>query len=116
MFEAIFEPIILGLKADEHAGRLSMTSDNDLLCLCLTQITRQVILDFRERNFSHSTFPNWASHDSASDFSTPPPERGRSTALHRLRSNAVGWGSTCGLAWGDPRPALRADLPLSGGG
>ena len=69
-FEAVFEPVFLGLKADQYAGRFAMARDDDLLGLGLTKIVRQIVLNFREWNFPHSGLPNCASHASASDFAT----------------------------------------------
>src|SRR5712671_5679315 len=70
LFETIFEPVLLGLKADQYARRFAMAGDNDLFFLRLAKIARQIVLDFGERNFPHSGFPNCASHDQASDFAT----------------------------------------------
>ena len=70
IFETVFAPILFRLEADEHAGRLAMARDDDLLPLCFSKKSRQIVFDFGERDFSHSGFPNRASHDSASDLAT----------------------------------------------
>src|SRR5689334_5708508 len=62
MLKAIFEPILLGRKTDQHARRFAMARDNDLLCLRFVKIARQVGLNFRDRNFLHFGVPNRGSH------------------------------------------------------
>src|SRR6266478_6023894 len=71
--EPIVEPIVFRFETDQHAGRFAMSGDDDLLCPGFPEITREVILDLGEWNFSHGRlrrFPSCASHDSASDFTT----------------------------------------------
>jgi hypothetical protein len=45
MFEAVLEPVILRLEADQHAGGLAVARDNDLLRLSFSKKARQIILD-----------------------------------------------------------------------
>ena len=47
ILQPVVEPIVLRLKTDQHAGRLSMTCDDDLALRRLTQIARQVVFDSR---------------------------------------------------------------------
>jgi hypothetical protein len=70
MFETVLEPVFLGSEADQHACRLAMTRDDDLLRLCFSKKARQIILDLGQGDFLHSGFPNCASHKSASDLRT----------------------------------------------
>ena len=43
VLQAILEPVVLGLEADQHAGRLSVPGDEDLLGLGQAQEARQDI-------------------------------------------------------------------------
>src|SRR5262249_3399891 len=70
VLEPIFEPIILRLKADQHAGRFAVASDDDVLLLRFAQEAGQIVFDLGQWTLFPSRLPNCASHDSASDFST----------------------------------------------
>ncbi len=84
MFQTIFEPIVFGSESDQHASRLAITRDDDLLPLSLAKIARQIVLDFGERNFLYSGFPNCASRKSASDLATIA-KAGRVTVVGIIR-------------------------------
>jgi hypothetical protein len=45
MFEAVLEPVLFRLEADQHARRLPMARNNDLLRLSFSKKARQIILD-----------------------------------------------------------------------
>src|SRR5260221_7718339 len=45
VFEAVLEPVLFRLEADQHAGGLTMARDNDLLRLSFSKKARQIILD-----------------------------------------------------------------------
>ena len=62
MFQTIFEPFLFGFKSDQHASRFAVTRDDDLMRLRLAKIAGQIVLEFGERDFLHSGFPNCASH------------------------------------------------------
>src|SRR6266480_7749074 len=70
MLETVFEPVFFRFKTDQHARRLAVAGDDDLLRLCLSKEPRQIVLDFGQWNFLHSRSANCASHDSASDLAT----------------------------------------------
>jgi hypothetical protein len=61
MLQAVSEPFLFGCESDQHAGRLAVTGDDDFLCSSLAKIARQIVLDFGERIFLRSGFPNCAS-------------------------------------------------------
>jgi hypothetical protein len=70
ILETVFKPVLLRLKADQHARRFAVARNNDLLRLCLSKKLRPVVLDLGKWNFFHSGLANCASHDSASDLAT----------------------------------------------
>src|SRR5207245_11144806 len=70
IFKTVFEPVLFRLEADQHARRLAVTRNDDLLRLGLPEKARQVVLDFGQRDFLHSGSANCASHASASDLGT----------------------------------------------
>src|SRR5690348_5628411 len=70
VFEPVVEPVVLGFEADQHAGRLTVTRDDDLLFFGLAQKMREIVFDLGQRDFLHSGLPNRVSHVSASDFAT----------------------------------------------
>ena len=51
--KTILEPIVFGAKADQHPGRLTVPGNHDVLGLGETQVLREIILHFRERNRLH---------------------------------------------------------------
>ena len=53
MLQAIVEPIVLGFESDQHAGRLSMPGDQDLLGFCQAQESRQIVLDLSQRYLAY---------------------------------------------------------------
>src|SRR5271157_2586631 len=70
VFKPIFEPVILRLKPDQNPGGLAVARDNDLALRRFAQQMRQVVLDFRQRDFPYAGLPNRASHAAASDLLT----------------------------------------------
>jgi hypothetical protein len=70
VLQSIFKLIFFRFKTDQHSGWLAVARDHDLLRFGLAEIPRQIVLDFGERNFFHSGFPNCASHESASSLVT----------------------------------------------
>src|SRR5712692_3082391 len=68
MLETVFEPVFFRFETDQHARRLAVAGDNDLLRLCLAKKPRQIVLDFGQWNFLHSGSANCASHDSGLRF------------------------------------------------
>jgi hypothetical protein len=54
MFETVFEPVVFRFEADQDAGWLAMSSDDDLLRFRLSKKPRQIVLDFGKRYFLHS--------------------------------------------------------------
>ena len=46
MLETIFEPVFFRFEADQHARRLAVARDDDLLRLRLPKKPRQIVLDF----------------------------------------------------------------------
>src|ERR1700731_3530759 len=65
--QAVLEPLILGGKSDQHAGRLAVARDDDFLLLGLVQVAREVVPDLRERNGFHPGFPTCVRHEQFSD-------------------------------------------------
>ena len=47
VFELIVKPIVLQREADQHAGRLPIAGDYDLLVLDFAQKPGEILLDFR---------------------------------------------------------------------
>jgi hypothetical protein len=45
VFETVLEPVFFGFETDQHACGLTMTRDDDLLRLCFSKKSRQIILD-----------------------------------------------------------------------
>src|SRR5260370_30577841 len=80
VFQAIVEPVIFGLEADQHSGRLSMAGDDDLVLLGFSQKAREVVLEFGERNLPPLGLSYRASHRATfylgtiAQISTLPPE------------------------------------------
>ncbi len=66
VFKPILEPIVLRFEANKQSRRLTVTGNDNFLAFRFAKIARQIILDFRERNFLHSGLANCASHDTAS--------------------------------------------------
>src|SRR3990172_8208126 len=52
ILQAIREPIVFRLEADQDAGRAPVTRDDNLFGRGQAQISRQVILHLRERDFT----------------------------------------------------------------
>lgn len=52
VLEAILEPIILRLETDEHARRLAVARDDNLLVLRQPEIAREIVLDLCERDLT----------------------------------------------------------------
>ena len=67
VLQTIVEPIVLGLEANQHTGRLSVPRDQDLLGLGQAQKSRQIILDLSE-----------------CDLAEPPSRAGRASSPLRL--------------------------------
>src|SRR6266849_823643 len=70
VLEAVIEPVVLGLEADEYAGRPSMARNHNLTVFRLSKKTREVVLHLGQRHFFHAGLPNWLSHFSASALGT----------------------------------------------
>src|SRR5256885_5542590 len=70
ILQPVIEPVVLRGEADQHAGRLAVTGDDDVLLLSLAQEMRKIVLHRGQRDFLHAGLPNWASHESASDLLT----------------------------------------------
>jgi len=51
MFQAVVEPVFLGLEADEDARGLPMAGDHDFFALRQPQILREIIFDLRQGYF-----------------------------------------------------------------
>lgn len=50
MLEAIFEPVVLGRKADQKTGCPAVTRDHDLLVRREPEVPGEIILDLRQRD------------------------------------------------------------------
>ena len=48
ILQAVFEPIVFGLKSNQHARRSPMARDQDLLISRRPEVAREVILDLRQ--------------------------------------------------------------------
>src|SRR5215472_9742872 len=70
VFQLIIEPVVFGLEADQHSGRLPVAGDDDLALSSLAQIAREVALELGQRNLPHWGLAYRASHGSASDLGT----------------------------------------------
>lgn len=53
MFEAVVEPVLVALETDQHAGRLSVTGDKDLLRLRQTEEPGKVVFDLSEGHLAN---------------------------------------------------------------
>src|SRR5881296_716484 len=69
-FEAVLEPVVLRDETDQHAGRLAVSRDDDLLLLGEAEIPGEVVLDLRKSDLLHLPSPARASQSAASDFGT----------------------------------------------
>ena len=58
VFQPIFEPVVLRLEPDQHAGWLTVPCNDDVALCRFTRQRRQVVLDLGERNLPHAGFPN----------------------------------------------------------
>ena len=58
VFHTVIEPVVFRLKANQDARGFAMARDDDLLRFSLAQIPRQIVFDFRQRNFLHSRSAN----------------------------------------------------------
>src|SRR6266852_5521886 len=96
VFKAVFEPIFFRREPNQHPGRLAVARNDDLLRLSFAKITRQIVLDFGQRNFLHAGFANCASHCLASDLatiakiSTVAPDTSQNTRTSPTRSRYCG--------------------------
>ena len=52
VLESIVKPVVLGLESNENAGGLSMTGDHDFAVRGETEITREIVLDLRQRDLT----------------------------------------------------------------
>ena len=52
VFQAVLEPIVLGVEANEYPGRLAVPCDHDLLGRSQTEVVREIIFDLGERNLT----------------------------------------------------------------
>ncbi len=52
VFQSVFEPIVLRLKPDQHAGRLPVARDDDVAILGQPEVPGEIVLHFRERDFT----------------------------------------------------------------
>ena len=95
VFEAVIEPVVLGGEADQHSGRFATSGDDDLLGLGFAQQTRQVTLDFRQRNRLTPDFRIALA-------TPPPPIWSRSRGFRQLSRKYIERRS-----FADPKPVLR---------
>jgi hypothetical protein len=70
VFKTVIEPVIVGFKSYQDAGRPSVPRDDDFLSLRLSEKARQIVLHLREWYLLYSRSANRASHASASDLAT----------------------------------------------
>src|SRR3990167_7382924 len=70
VFKSVVKPVVLRFESNEHARRLAMPCDDDIVSFGLPKKSRQVVFDLGQRYFLHFGLPNWASHDSASGLGT----------------------------------------------
>lgn len=70
VLQPIVEPFVFRLETDKNSRGLSVSSDDHVFFLSEPQISGEVVFDFRERYFFHSSSPNCSSHAAARDFGT----------------------------------------------
>src|SRR5213593_3926777 len=53
VLQPIVEPVVLAFEADQHARRLPVSGDENLLGFSQTQESRQIVFDFSQRRLAH---------------------------------------------------------------
>ena len=57
MLDAVLEPVVLALEADQHTSRLTVARDENLLGLRQAQKAREVVLDLSECDLADRASP-----------------------------------------------------------
>ena len=101
VLQPIVEPVVLAFEADQHARRLPVSGDENLLGFSQTQESRQIVFDFSQRRLAH---PASRARQASPHFVA------RKAQLHEHGTGTISVHRLCGLILLHAVLCVRRDL------